>query len=171
MPNALKQIGGCLVDWDVVHQTGEGQLQDTEARYQQAGVEALAVTYIDEIAAVLFESDLVVCRSGGTTLAELTLAGVPAVLVPFPNASDDHQLANAKVFTSAGAAKLIDETSHAGALDQALARELTTLLVDEEIRRDMSLRMQGLARPEAAAEIANAIYETLYGVQNGRLAA
>jgi len=171
MPEALKQLSDCLTDWHVIHQTGEGQLQETESRYDRCGVEALAVTFIDEIASVLFESDLVVCRSGGTALAELALAGVPAVLVPYPDATDDHQIANAKVFTSAGAARLIDETSQTGALDKALARELTPLLVEETQRREMSHRIRGLARPDAAAEIAGAIHERLYGVRERRQAA
>jgi len=171
MPKALQQLGDCLADWHVVHQTGEGQLQETETRYQRSGVEALAVTYIDEIASVLFESDLVVCRSGGTTLAELALAGAPAVLVPYPDAADDHQIANAKVFTAAGACRLIDETSQTGALDKALARELSPLLVEESQRLKMSHNLRGLARPEAAAEIAASIHEALYGAQDRHLAA
>jgi len=171
MPGALKQMTDCLTDWHIVHQTGEGQLQETESRYQRCGVDALAVTFIDEIASLLFESDLVVCRSGGTTLAELALAGVPAVLVPYPDAVDDHQIANAKVFTAAGASRLIDEASQSGALETALARELTPLLVEESQRHKMSLRMQSLARPEAAAEIAGAIHERIYGVQSSRVAA
>ncbi len=171
MPGVLKQLRNCLADWHIVHQTGEGQLQETESRYQRSGVDALAVTFIDEIASLLFESDLVVCRSGGTTLAELALAGVPAVLVPYPDAADDHQLANAKVFTAAGASRLIDESSQSGALETALARELTPLLVEDSQRIEMSHHMQSLARPDAAAEIAGVIQERLYGVQSSRAAA
>ncbi len=171
MPGALKQMKECLTDWHIVHQTGEGQLQETESRYQRCGVDALAVTFIDEIASLLFESDMVVCRSGGTALAELALAGVPAVLVPFPDAADDQQIANAKVFTAAGASRLIDEASQPGALETALARELTPLLVDESKRQEMSHRMQSLARPDAAAEIAGAIRDRIFGVQDRRAAA
>ena len=171
MPSALKQLSDCLTDWHIIHQTGEGQLQETESRYKRQGVDALAVTFIDEIASVLFESDLVVCRSGGTALAELALAGVPALLVPFPDSTDDHQLANAKVFTAAGASRFIDESSQTGALDKALARELSPLMMDETQRREMSHRMHSLARPDAAAEIASAINETLFGTHEHRAAA
>ncbi|NOY42694.1 MAG: undecaprenyldiphospho-muramoylpentapeptide beta-N-acetylglucosaminyltransferase [Planctomycetes bacterium] len=169
MPRALKQIGEAMRDWQIVHQTGEGQLQETESRYRECGVDALAVTFIDEIASVLFASDVVVCRAGGTTLAELAIAGVPAVLVPYPHVADDHQIANAKVYASAGACRLIDETSQS--LDGALARELTTLVADEMLRQEMSLNMQGLAKPNAAADIAGMIHDTLYGSQNTRAAA
>lgn len=171
MPGALKLVGACLSDWQIVHQTGEGQLQETERRYHQSGIEALAVSYIDEIASLLFESDLVVCRAGGTTLAELALAGTPAVLVPYPLASDEHQIANAKVYTAAGASRLIDEASQTGALETALARELTPLLLDEPVLHQMRLRMQSFARPGAATEIATAVRETLYGTRESRLAA
>jgi UDP-N-acetylglucosamine--N-acetylmuramyl-(pentapeptide) pyrophosphoryl-undecaprenol N-acetylglucosamine transferase len=171
IPGALKQLGPLKDDWQVVHQTGEGQLQETEARYHQLGVEALAVTSVDEIASVLFASDLVICRAGGTTLAELALAGVPALLVPSPQAVDDHQIANAKVFTSTGACRLIDETSQTGALDKALARELKPLISDGQLRHDMGLRMQRLARPQASAEIASAIQDTLCGARTELLAA
>jgi UDP-N-acetylglucosamine:LPS N-acetylglucosamine transferase len=110
VPTALAMIGSPLAAWQIVHQTGDGQLQETEARYAQLGVRALTVTHIDEAAPVLFASDLVVCRAAGTTLAELAMAGVPAVVVPYPQAADNHQAANAKVFAAAGACRVIDET-------------------------------------------------------------
>jgi UDP-N-acetylglucosamine--N-acetylmuramyl-(pentapeptide) pyrophosphoryl-undecaprenol N-acetylglucosamine transferase len=163
MPSALKQLSDCLGEWQIVHQTGEGQLQETESRYRKLGVEALAVTYIDEIAAVMFESDIVVCRSSGTTLAELALAGVPAILVPYAHAREDQQLANAKVYAASKACRLIDETSQLGSLDKALARELTSLIVDQNLRKAMSLNMRALARPQASAEIASAVQQALYG--------
>jgi len=166
MPSALKRLGKQLDGWQIVHQTGEGQLQATEQRYRQNGVNALAVTYIDEIASVLFASDLVVCRAGGTTLSELALAGIPAVLVPYPHALDDHQMANAKVIASVGACRLICETSQAGALDSALARELVPLLAEESIRSDMGRKMLRLACPEAASKIAATIVSHLAGTND-----
>lgn len=171
MPFALGQLKEIVSDWQIVHQTGEGQLLETENRYRKAGVQSLAVTYIDEIASVLFASDLVVCRSGGTTLAELALAGVPAVLVPYAQAREDQQLANAKVYAAAKCCRYIDEASQAGSLDKALARELTTILVDENLRRMMAINMSGLARPHAAADIAAAIQDALFGSGRERLVA
>jgi UDP-N-acetylglucosamine--N-acetylmuramyl-(pentapeptide) pyrophosphoryl-undecaprenol N-acetylglucosamine transferase len=129
----------------------------------------LSVTYIDEVASILFASDLVVCRSGGTTLAELAIAGVPAVLVPFPHAPNDHQTANAKVVAAAGACQLIDETSQVGALDKALARALAPLLTEDSTRLEMGRKMLRLASPEAASEIAAII--TSYFCGNGSLRA
>ena len=163
MPAALKRLGDRLHDWQIVHQTGDGQLQETESRYAQLGMKALAVTHIDEIASVLFASDVVVSRASGTTLAELALAGVPALLVPFPQAADNHQTANAKVYTAASACRMVDESQQSGALDAALARELESLISDHHLRNEMGRNMQKLARPQAAAQIAGAIADQLCG--------
>ena len=171
IPAALHKLGDKMNGWQVVHQTGELQLQETEARYAQHGLKVLAVTHIDEIASVLFASDLVVSRAGGSTLAELALAGVPAVLVPYPQAADNHQTANAKVFTAAGACRMIDETQQVGVLDAALARELEPVIVDNFLREEMGRAMQRLARPQAASQIAGAITDQLCGGMSGLLAA
>jgi UDP-N-acetylglucosamine--N-acetylmuramyl-(pentapeptide) pyrophosphoryl-undecaprenol N-acetylglucosamine transferase len=171
IPSALAKLGDKMNGWQVVHQTGELQLQETEARYARHGLKVLAVTHIDEIASVLFASDLVVSRAGGSTLAELALAGVPAVLVPFPQAADNHQTANAKVFTAAGACRMVDESQQIGALDAALARELEPLITDHHLREEMGRSMQRLARPQAASQIAAAITDQLCGGMTGLLAA
>ncbi len=171
LPSALKQLEALMDDWQVVHQTGDGQLRETEERYRRLGVESLTVACIDEIASLLLASDLVVCRAGGTTLAELALAGVPALLVPSQLAVDDHQIANAKVFSASGACRLIDESSQADALHTALACELKTLLPGDDLRAEMSHKMHSLARPHAPAEIADAICNTLCGARTELLAA
>jgi UDP-N-acetylglucosamine--N-acetylmuramyl-(pentapeptide) pyrophosphoryl-undecaprenol N-acetylglucosamine transferase len=169
-PRALQQVADRLAGWQIVHQTGEGQLQETEDRYRENGTSALAVTYIDQIASVLFASDLVICRAGGVTLAELALAGVPAITIPYPDAVDDHQTANAKVFAAAGACRLIDESSQADALHEALARELDPLLRDAGLRSEMSRNMLRLAYPDAAADVARVI-SSHFCVGSGRRAA
>jgi UDP-N-acetylglucosamine--N-acetylmuramyl-(pentapeptide) pyrophosphoryl-undecaprenol N-acetylglucosamine transferase len=171
MPSALAQLGDRMNGWQVVHQTGDGQLLETETRYAQLGLRALTVCNIDEIASVLFASDLVICRSGGATLAELALAGVPALLVPFPQAADNHQMANAKVVAAAGACRMIDETQQSGVLDAALARELEPLVGNPLVREEMSRLMQRLARPHAASQIAAAVTDQLCGGVSGLLAA
>lgn len=161
MPGALARLRDRLDGWQVVHQSGEGQLQETEARYRAAGVDSLVVAFIDEIAPILFASDLIVCRSGGTTLGETALAGVPAVLVPYPLVVDYH-LPNAEVFASAGAATVIDETDLVGSLEDALVDQLGRLLVDDGQRTQMATRMRRLARPGAAANITNIVYEMMF---------
>jgi UDP-N-acetylglucosamine--N-acetylmuramyl-(pentapeptide) pyrophosphoryl-undecaprenol N-acetylglucosamine transferase len=162
MPYALARLGDRLAGWQVVHQSGEGQLQDTTRRYRDAGVDALVVAYIDEMASIMFESDLVVCRAAGTTLAELALAGVPAILVPFPPVMD-YQMPNAEVFAAGGSATIIDETDLAQSLEVELTERLEPLLCDEVLRHKMAERMRTFACPDAAANVTEAIYRILSG--------
>jgi UDP-N-acetylglucosamine--N-acetylmuramyl-(pentapeptide) pyrophosphoryl-undecaprenol N-acetylglucosamine transferase len=161
MPRALHRLGTQLAGWQVVHQSGEGQLQKTINRYREAGVDALTVSFIDEMAPVMFDSDLVVCRAGGTTLAELALAGVPAVLVPYPRDVEAYQLANADVVANAGGATVIDESSLEEPLSDALVDHLAPLLVDESRRKAMAAKMRLLARPDAATEITDVVRHIL----------
>jgi UDP-N-acetylglucosamine--N-acetylmuramyl-(pentapeptide) pyrophosphoryl-undecaprenol N-acetylglucosamine transferase len=170
MPLAVSQMGELFHNWQIVHQSGEGQLQQTAERYNRAGVDALVVSYIDEMAPVMFDSDLVVCRAAGTTLAELALAGVPAVLVPFSRDVEAFQLANAEFVAAAGAATVIDETSLDSTLDQALVEHLSPLAADTFRRQAMARNMRSLARPDAAAHITDAICSVL-GADTARLAA
>jgi UDP-N-acetylglucosamine--N-acetylmuramyl-(pentapeptide) pyrophosphoryl-undecaprenol N-acetylglucosamine transferase len=157
MPLALQQLGDRLRGWQVVHQTGEGHLQDTLHRYRDAGVDALVVSFIDELATLLFQSHLVVCRAGGTTLSELALAGVPAVFVPYSRYAEAYQLANADVAVAAHAATMIDETSLEGPLEEALVQHLAPLLVDDARRTAMATNMGSLARPDAASLVTDTI--------------
>jgi len=169
MPRALRELRDQLRGWQVVHQTGEGQLQQTIDRYRAVDVEALTVSFIDEMAPVMFASDLVVCRAAGTTLSELALAGAPAVLVPYPRDVEAYQLANAEVVAAAGAAAVIDESTLEGRLDQALADQLSPLLVDDSRRELMADNMRLLARPDAATLITDTIRSVL--ATSARLAA
>ncbi len=162
MPAALARLPKELAGWQIVHQSGEGQLQETTYRYRAAGIEALVVAYIDEMAPIMFESDLVVCRASGTTLAELALAGVPALLVPYPPAMD-YQMPNAEVLASAGAAAILDESALAEPLEDALVAAIKPLVIDAAGRAHMSANMRRLARPDAAANIMDAICRILTG--------
>jgi UDP-N-acetylglucosamine--N-acetylmuramyl-(pentapeptide) pyrophosphoryl-undecaprenol N-acetylglucosamine transferase len=160
MPSALARLRNELKGWQVVHQSGEGQLHETERRYRDAGVEALVVAYIDEMAPVMFDSDLAVCRPGGTTVAELALAGLPAVLVPYPKVMDFHW-PNAELFATARAATIIDETELLGPLSEALVDHLSPLLTDDLRRGAMAANMRKLARPDAAASVTDVVCEAL----------
>lgn len=163
IPIALKKLGSCVDSWQIVHQAGDGQLQETEARYAQLGLKALTVTHIDEAASVLFASDLVVSRAGGTTLAELALAGVASVVVPYPQAADNHQAANAKSYAAASACRVVEEAPEARGLDAALVRELEPLMTDHHLRGDLAANMQKVAKPQAASQIASAVASQLCG--------
>lgn len=163
MPEVVTQLGDELRDWRIVHQTGEGQLQATEDRYSTNDSQVLTVSYIDELASLLFETDIVVCRAGGTTLAELALAGVPAVVVPFPNAAENHQMANAEVYRQAGACVVVDERQAGDRMSDQLASEIRSLAADHTRRVEMSDAMRRLARPDAANAIADRCCEILCG--------
>ncbi len=163
MPQVVEQLGDDLKEWRIVHQTGEGQLQATEDRYPDDHSQVLTVSYIDELASLLFETDIVVCRAGGTTLAELALAGVPAVVVPFPDAAENYQMANAEVYRQAGACVIVDEWKAGPRLTDQLAHEIRRLAADQDRRHQMRDAMQRMARPDAADAIADRCCEVLCG--------
>ncbi len=169
IPRALGRLRQQLCGWQIIHQAGDGQLQETERRYHDVCVNALVMAFVDEMAPLLFGADLVVSRGGATTLAELAMAGAPAVVVPSPGAME-YQWANAEVYASAGAATLIDETEHPDSLDDALVEHLGPLLHDEARRTRMAGNMRRLARPDAGANVCDVIYDTLFG-KSIRLAA
>jgi UDP-N-acetylglucosamine--N-acetylmuramyl-(pentapeptide) pyrophosphoryl-undecaprenol N-acetylglucosamine transferase len=101
---------------------------------------------------------VVVSRAGATTLAELAALGLPAILIPLPTATDDHQRKNALVLAESGAARLVEQQSLAGdALP--LVEALSGLLQDPAARSQMSAVMQGFARPDAAARIVSRLLE------------
>jgi UDP-N-acetylglucosamine--N-acetylmuramyl-(pentapeptide) pyrophosphoryl-undecaprenol N-acetylglucosamine transferase len=138
----------------VVHQTGEKDLPEIARRYQaleESGVQIEATAFIDEMAKAYAQADLLVCRAGATTIAELTVCKKPAILVPFPYAADDHQTVNAQSMVRNGAAVLIAERDLTG---QKLADELRALEGDRERLRRMARQSGLLGRPEAAREIA-----------------
>ncbi len=135
----------------VVHQTGARDLEAVRAGYAAAGLAADVRAFIDDMPQQVAQADLVVCRAGATTLAELTAAGRAAILVPFPQATDDHQRANARTLEAAGAAVMLDQADLTG---ERLASEIGALLADDERRQAMATRARGLARPDAADVIA-----------------
>lgn len=137
---------------EILHQTGEADLEATRRGYEELGVRAEAVAFIDDMSAAYARSDLVVCRAGATTLAELTICKKASILIPFPFAADNHQESNARTLVEAGAAKMILEPELTGA---RLAEEIVALAGDPERRYAMERAAGRLGRPEAAREIAD----------------
>jgi UDP-N-acetylglucosamine--N-acetylmuramyl-(pentapeptide) pyrophosphoryl-undecaprenol N-acetylglucosamine transferase len=138
----------------VVHQTGEKDAEEIARRYralEASGMEAKATAFIDDMAQAYGEADLLVCRAGATTIAELTVCKKPAILVPFPYAADDHQTVNARSLVKNGAALLLPEHELTG---EKLAFALRDLEGDRERLRRMARQSGLLGRPEAAREIA-----------------
>lgn len=132
--------------------------------YRKFALSARVEPFFADVAGVLRHTDLVVSRSGGTTLAELACAGVPAVCIPYPHAADGHQLANAQVYAREGACRVFDSAPYAGRFDAELASALSDVLGSPEIRREMSQRMRRLGRPDAAEQVASLAWSLLAGV-------
>ena len=139
----------------VFHQTGTKDQPEIATRYEKlrsSGLIAESVAFIDDMARAYAAADLLVCRAGATTIAELTVCKKPAILVPFPFAADDHQTVNARSLVQAGAALLIPEEELSA---EKLADELRALEADRPRLLRMSRASGVLGRPEAAREIAD----------------
>ncbi len=143
---------------EIVHQTGEREASSVSEGYRAAGIAAEVHPFLDDMPARMARADLLVCRAGATTLAELTAAGRPAVLIPFPNATDDHQRSNAAALASAGAAVVLDERD---LTPTSLASTVSALLSDATTRVTMAARARALARPDAAEQIATRAFELM----------
>jgi len=140
----------------IIHQTGERDYNDALAAYQAMGARAASFTFevfkfIDDMPAAFARADLVVCRSGASTVAEIAAAGKPAVFVPFPRAADDHQRVNAEALARHGAAVVVEESKLEGVW---LAETIAALLQDPHRLRQMSQAARGLSHPNAARDIA-----------------
>jgi len=145
----------------IIHQTGERDYNDALAAYQRAGADAEVFRFINDMPLFFARADLVLCRSGASTVAEIAAAGKPAIFVPFPRAADDHQRVNAQALERAGAAVLLEETKLS---EVWLVDTISTLLEDRPRLRRMSEAARGLAHPNAAREIAEMAAE-LAGVE------
>jgi UDP-N-acetylglucosamine--N-acetylmuramyl-(pentapeptide) pyrophosphoryl-undecaprenol N-acetylglucosamine transferase len=134
----------------VVHQSGRKHLDVLRENYAAAGVEAEVREYIEDMATAYRASDFAICRAGAMTVAELACAGVPAVLVPFPHAVDDHQTGNAAFLSEAGAAWLMPQRDLS-------AEKLAALIagLDRATLATMSDRAMKLARPDATQRVAD----------------
>jgi UDP-N-acetylglucosamine--N-acetylmuramyl-(pentapeptide) pyrophosphoryl-undecaprenol N-acetylglucosamine transferase len=149
---AAEILSAANVDFTLVHQTGNADLDRIQKRYRALGLAERVVlrTFIDDMATAYAESDLVVARAGALTLAELAIAGKPAILIPLPTAADDHQRKNAERFAHAGAALVLDQR-HARPED--LATAMAGFAKDAAKRTNMGAAMHRLARPQAAEAI------------------
>lgn len=154
VPRALAEISWALPGWEIVHQTGPNEVEATRQLYRELRIEANVVSFLNDLASVLAETDLAVCRAGGTTLAELAAMGVPAVLLPYPQAAEDHQRKNAERYAASEGCLVIHEHRQPAELIERLADTLGRLLVDDALCQAMSQAIRGLARPLAACEVA-----------------
>src|SRR5439155_1722442 len=151
MLDALGRLGPTLAGLELTHQTGAADLETVRAGYAARGLAARVEPFIADMGAAYAAADLVVARAGATTCAELTAVGLPAILVPYPYAADDHQRRNAEVLVRAGAAEMILDAALDG---ERLATALRALLADAGRRATMAVRARALGRPDAAERVA-----------------
>ena len=140
--------------FNIVHQAGEKHIAALQANYQAASVAADTKAFINNMAEQYAWADVVICRAGALTVAELACVGVASILVPFPHAVDDHQTYNAKYLSDAGAAQLIQQTEFSVAKASEMLRNLT-----REICLDMAIKAKQLAKPEATQTVAKICME------------
>jgi UDP-N-acetylglucosamine--N-acetylmuramyl-(pentapeptide) pyrophosphoryl-undecaprenol N-acetylglucosamine transferase len=148
VPQAMALLGENELP-QIVHQAGEKHIEALKANYAAVGVPAHCVSFIEDMAGAYEWADLVICRSGALTVAELAAAGVASILVPFPHAVDDHQTGNARFLVNVGGAFLLPQgelTPDAIALIRNYSRG--QLL-------EMAEKARSLAKPDATEEVAN----------------
>jgi UDP-N-acetylglucosamine--N-acetylmuramyl-(pentapeptide) pyrophosphoryl-undecaprenol N-acetylglucosamine transferase len=149
--DALPGLAGTLPHGlEVVHQTGEADCERVRQAYAEAGLSATVAAFFGEMVTHYRWADFAICRAGATTIAELGVAGLPALLVPYPYAANDHQAANAEQVVAAGGAMMLRQSE----LDATqLSRILAELLASGPRLSSMARGMRGCGRPRAAADV------------------
>ncbi|HXF14058.1 MAG TPA: undecaprenyldiphospho-muramoylpentapeptide beta-N-acetylglucosaminyltransferase [Terriglobales bacterium] len=148
---SLPELKRRLPGLHVIHQTGEREYNETQAAYARVAIDCEVHKFIDDMPSFFARADLVLCRSGASTVAEIAAAGKPAIFVPFPRAADDHQRRNAEAMEQANAAVVLEETR----LDEVwLIDTIEALLEDPARLGRMSEAARAMSHPNAAKEIA-----------------
>jgi UDP-N-acetylglucosamine--N-acetylmuramyl-(pentapeptide) pyrophosphoryl-undecaprenol N-acetylglucosamine transferase len=153
MLEALDDLGTLRSRLRILHQTGSNDRDAVAGVYQTKGATAEVLPFIVDMAAAYQAADLLVCRAGATSIAEITAAGKAAILIPFPAAVEDHQTKNAEVLVQAGAAEMIPEKELTGA---RLAAAIKRYYESPQLLREMERRSAGLGNIRAAADIVDA---------------
>jgi len=142
----------------LTHQTGERDVEMVRAAYRRAGLEAEVEPFLFDMGRRIGQADLIVCRAGATTLAEIAAAGKAAILVPLPSATDDHQRKNAEALAATGAAEVLLQAEATGPV---LARRILSLAADADARARLGRAARALARPDAARVIVDRALELI----------
>ena len=142
------------LDLQLIHLTGARDAERLRAAYATAGIAAVVLPFCDRMQEAYAASDVVVSRSGAASLTELSWFGLPAILVPYPHAAEDHQTLNARIFERAGAAKILTEKDAAGS---SLAAVLTSLLLPDSSLESMAAAARSLAPRDAAKRVAGVL--------------
>ena len=135
----------------VILQTGEKDFEDVEAAAASIGISAEVSPFINDMPGAFARADLLLCRSGASTVAEIAAAGKPAILVPLPTAADDHQYQNAKALADAGAARLLPQSELTA---DRLTEEIVSSLANRAVLTQMGAAARRFAHPNSASKIA-----------------
>jgi UDP-N-acetylglucosamine--N-acetylmuramyl-(pentapeptide) pyrophosphoryl-undecaprenol N-acetylglucosamine transferase len=150
MVEAAPRLAAGGTDLRLTHQTGERDVEMVRDAYRAAGLQADVEPFLYDMGRRIGEADLIVCRAGATTLAELTAAGKPSILIPLPTATDDHQRRNAEALAASGAAEVLLQRDANGAV---LAERILGLARDPGRRARIATAASVLAKPDAARTI------------------
>ena len=159
MKASLPQLRGLPLE--IVHQSGDADREELESAYRDAQIAAQVVAFETDMPTRYRWADLAICRAGALTVAELALSGLPALLIPYPFATDNHQAANAGEFEREGAAIGLHELPRDGSDGRHLVSLLCELLAEPQRLQDMSAAASRLARPDAATGVINACAQWL----------
>jgi UDP-N-acetylglucosamine--N-acetylmuramyl-(pentapeptide) pyrophosphoryl-undecaprenol N-acetylglucosamine transferase len=162
MVEAAAQLATAGARLRLVHQTGERDVESVRTAYRRAGLDGEVEPFLYDMGRQLRRADVVVCRAGATTLAEITAAGKAAILIPLPTATDDHQRRNAEALAAAGGAEVLLQQDASGAV---LAQRILALASDPGRRGRMAAAARALARPDAAQVIVTRAM-ALAGIRN-----
>ncbi len=138
----------------VVHQCRPDDIERVRKTYAELGIPAELMTYIEDMPDKLADAHLIIGRAGASTIAELTAAGRPAILIPFPAATDDHQTANAREMTAAGGARTIQQANFTPTV---LARQIEAMAADPVALNNAASRALSVGRPHAARDLADLV--------------
>ncbi len=138
-----------------VHQTGKADYNAVKVRYQASSLRHLVQPYFDPIETIYSIADLMVCRAGGMTIAEITTCGIPALFIPLPTATGDHQRLNAQAIADAGGGVVLDQSTLTGG---TLAEEVVKIINNPDKHQQMKHRSRRLGNPHASKEIAQSIF-------------
>jgi UDP-N-acetylglucosamine--N-acetylmuramyl-(pentapeptide) pyrophosphoryl-undecaprenol N-acetylglucosamine transferase len=158
--DAMKRLTDLAAGLQVIHQTGQADFATVKAAYDSLPFEAEVLPFIEKMDEAYARADLVLCRAGATTVAELTTFGKAAILVPYPYAIYDHQRWNAQALQDQGAAEMILDQELSGDL---LAGRIQAYVSDRQRLEQMAAAARGMGRPEAAARIVDECYALVGG--------
>jgi len=160
---ALPLLAQTMSGIHIIHQTGEKDCEEVQEAAAKSGVSTEVSAFIDDMPGAFSRADLLICRSGASTVAEITAAGKPAIFIPLPTAADDHQRHNAETLAIASASRLLPQSELTG---ERLAQDVASLLRDRARLSQMGAAARRFAHPNAAVEIA-AMAACIAGVPPG----